>query len=204
MALHARGGRCFAARIAGCNPLAPRPDPSRFFVLDPLPLATQRTVAGALPPDASVGLGPIRVPDYLKRPELVTRTGPTEVQPSRIDRWAEPLDLALPRLLASNLAAQLGPRSFQTWPWYDTQRPDYQIDVTFERFERDADGNAVLVAAYRVRDLRPQGRVVLRETRLTSSPAAPDSASLVAALSSTLDDLSRELAAAIGEIHAHP
>ena len=190
--------------LGGCNLLAPRPDPSRFFVLDPLPLATSRAAVTTLPPEIAVGLGPIRLPDYLKRPELVTRTGPTEVQPSRIDRWAEPLDLAVPRVLALNLAARVGPRSFQSWPWYDTQRPDYQVELTFERFERDADGNAVLAVAYRVRDLRPQGKVVLRETRLERSPAAPDSASLVAALSSSLDDLSRELAAAIDELHRHP
>jgi hypothetical protein len=192
------------AVLGGCTVLAPRPDPSRFYVLEPLPLATSRAAVTALPADVSVGLGPIRVPDYLRRPELVTRTGPTEVTPSEIDRWAEPLELAVPRVLALDLTARLGPRSFHSWPWYDTQRPDYQVDVAFERLERDADGNAVLVAAYRVRDLRPQGKVVLRETRFSRTPAAPDSASLVAALSANLDDLSRELAAAIEELHQTP
>ncbi len=192
------------ALLGGCTVLAPRPDPSRFYVLAPVPLASPGASVTALPADVSVGLGPIRVPDYLKRPELVTRTGPTEVTPSEVDRWAEPLDLAVPRVLALDLTARVGPRSFRSWPWYDTQHPDYQVEIAFERFERDADGNAVLVAAYRVRDLRPQGKVLSRDTRLSRTPAAPDSASLVAALSANLDDLSRELAAAIEELHRTP
>ena len=62
------------ALAAGCGSLLdPRPDETRFYVLDPTaaPEPAEETLASE---GASIGLGPVRIPDYLRRPEIVTRT----------------------------------------------------------------------------------------------------------------------------------
>ena len=84
------------ALAAGCSSLLdPRPDPSRFYVLDPTaaPEPAEETLADD---GTSVGLGPVRIADYLRRPEMVTRTGASEIEPSNVDRWGESLDQGPP------------------------------------------------------------------------------------------------------------
>lgn len=189
------------AAFAGCSILAPRPDPSRFFVLEAV--AAQDALPVQSAGSASIGLGPIRLPDYLiDRREMISRRSPTEVAPSTIDRWAEPLDGAIPRILRLDLSAQLGKRPVVLYPWYETQEPDWQVVVDFERFEIDADGNAALVARFEVRGMHGARRRLYRETRAFLRPATREPAAFAAALSQTLADLGRDIAVAIQEIEA--
>ncbi len=151
----------------------------------------------------SIGLGPIRLPDYLlDRREMLTRRNPTEVAASPIARWAEPLDSAIPRVLGLDLSSQLGQRPVLFYPWYETQEPDFQVAVDFDRFEIDADGNATLVARFEVRGLHGDRRSLFRETHASRPPATGDPAALAAALSQALAELSSEIAVAIRELEA--
>jgi uncharacterized lipoprotein YmbA len=149
----------------------------------------------------SIGLGPIRLPDYLvDRREMIIRRNPTELSSSPVDRWAEPLDSAVPRILGLDLSTQLGQRPVVLYPWYETQEPDFQVSVEFERFEIDSDGNAVLAARYEARRLHGARPTLYRETRETKTPANGDPAALAAALSGTLADLSRDIALTLKEL----
>jgi uncharacterized lipoprotein YmbA len=187
--------------FAACSILAPRPDPSRFFVLEAIPPAGVLPVRSAGNP--FVGLGPIRLPDYLvDRREMITRRSATEVEPSKIDRWAEPLDVAIPRVLGLDLSSELGQQGVVLYPWYETQSPDFQVVVNFERFEIDADGNAALVARFEARGLHGPERRLYRETRASRTPATGDAAARAAALSDVLAELARDIAAAIQELEA--
>ena len=192
-------GAC--AFTAGCSILAPLPDPSRFFVLEAVAPVDAAPDQGTGP--ASIGVGPIHLPDYLvDRHEMVTRLSGTEVAPSRIDHWAEPLDDSIPRILGLDLSSRLGTHRMVFYPWYRGEEPDYQVAVDFQRFERDTDGNAALVARFEVRGLRGARRTLFRETRASRTPATADSAALAAALSETLAELSRDIALAIRELEA--
>jgi uncharacterized protein len=190
-------GAC--ALAASCSILAPLPDPSRFFVLEavaPVEVAPSQNTA-----PASIGVGPIHLPDYLvDRHEMVTRLSPTEVAPSKIDHWAEPLDDSIPRILGLNLSSRLGTHRIVFYPWYRSEGPDYQVAVDFQRFERDIDGNAALVARFEVRGLRGTQRTLFRETRASRTPTTADSAALAAALSETLAELSHDITLAIREL----
>jgi uncharacterized lipoprotein YmbA len=133
---------------------------------------------------------------------MITRRSPTEVVPSTIDRWAEPLEGAIPRILGRDLSAQLGQRPVTLYPWYETQEPDVQVAVDFERFEIDADGSAALLARFEVRGLRGTQPRLYREARASLAPATGDPAALATALSQALADLSRDIAVAIQELEA--
>jgi uncharacterized lipoprotein YmbA len=184
---------------AGCSILAPRPDPSRYFLLEAVPAGEAVSQPSAR--GASIGLGPIRLPDYLvDRREIISRRNPTEVVPSPIDRWAEPLDGAIPRILGLDLSAELGQASVVFYPWYEAQEPDFQVTVDFERFEIDTDGNAALVARFEASGLHGARRRLYREARASRVPATGDPAAQAAALSQALADLGREIAVAIREL----
>ena len=57
---------------AACNPLAPQPDRTQYFVLSPT-AASGAAASTASTARLAVGVGPIKFPDYLKRPGVVTR-----------------------------------------------------------------------------------------------------------------------------------
>jgi hypothetical protein len=180
-----------AAAGAACTLLPPQPDPTRFFVLE----AQASPAASAS--ELSLGVGPVTLAAYANRPELVTRAGPTEVVPSPIDRWGEPVDQAIVRVLARDLALELGTLDVILHPWYGEQRPAVQVRVDVHRFERDADGAAVLAARYEVAELRAGGRRIVRDLELRRPAASLDPAAAVAALSGALADLASEIAAGV-------
>jgi hypothetical protein len=145
----------------------------------------------------SIGVGPIRIPDYLRRQELVVRTSTTQVDPVEVDRWAEPLDRSVPRVISENLAFLLGTDQVLTFPWYESSRPAYQVEVRILRFEPSTSGAAVLAARWDAREIGVASTRVSHETNVTRQATGPDPAQVVAALSAALGDLSREIADAL-------
>jgi uncharacterized lipoprotein YmbA len=187
-----------------CSLLSPVPDRSRFFTL-PVPPEPQSTRAAATParPDGAAvyGLGPIVLPSYLDRREVATRVSPTEIKYSNTDRWAAPLTADVASVLLHALSDELGTSTVVAYPWPVTARPDYQIAVTLLRFERDTTGAGHLAAAWSVRDVQSGRELVANHTVVARAGSPDDAQATAAALSGTLSDLSREIAAAL---HALP
>lgn len=88
--------------LVGCL----RTPPVHYYTI-PEDLA-QRAPRPGLLSTASVRVAAASVPDVLDRPELVLRVSPTEVRVDDDHRWAEPLRIAVGRMLATNLDRTLG------------------------------------------------------------------------------------------------
>ena len=183
-----------SATIASCTVLTPRPDPSRFFVLAPLPDTGSPSAGSHV---SSLGVGPILLPRYLDRPEIVTRVGPNEVRPAVFDYWAGSLSHQFESVLTQNLQTLVRPDRVQPFPWYAGAAPDLVVEVDVQRFESSSDGRAELAARWRVRKGSALGTLRAGESSLTRplNSQGPEAAAL--ALSGLLDDFSHELAEAI-------
>jgi uncharacterized lipoprotein YmbA len=184
------------AGLYGCSPLAPRPDLSKFFLLTPI-----ASGAEASPPRGTlvIGVGPIDFPDYLRRPDVVTRTSPTEIDVSSTDIWGEPLDKNFSRVLRENLAQLLNTQKVEEYPWSRNTKIDYQIEVDVQRFEKAADGQSQLVARWIIKDGRSGTDLYAYETRATTPVAASDTVASVA-LSNNLATLSQDIASQISNL----
>ena len=180
-----------AVAIAGC--LSPRKDDSKFYVLspvgsDPAGSATSRPIL--------LGLGPIKLPAYLDRQEVVTRVAPNRVELSSVDRWAEPLDSDFTRVLAQNLSADLGTQRITFYPWYNTTSVDFQVKVDVYRFETSSDGKVDLTAHWQI--ISGIGKLlVVRDSTFTETSKPGDAGDAAAAMSRALGKLSQEIASAI-------
>jgi hypothetical protein len=174
--------------LAAC--LGPRSDPSAFFLLSSSPA----DAAGA-PVPVRVGVGPVTLPGYLDRPQIVTRISDDEIALSEADRWAEPLAANLVRTLEENLAGMLPGSSYVGYPWYAAGAPDYAVALDVRRFEADASGAVVLNATWRLS--RDDAQVAGGATRIEEQAVGSDRAAAVAAHSRALAELSREIAAAV-------
>jgi uncharacterized protein len=187
---------CFA--LAGCSLIpSPRPDTSKFFVLTAQQDATPSTARGGS--GLAIGVGPVRMPGYLDRVEIATRVAPNQIQYSDNDRWAGPLDESFRLVLASDLARLLGNPEIAQFPRFRAGGLDYRIEVDVQRFERDAKGDADLIARFTVRDGK-SGKVLAANDSAISRPASGGTDAAVAALSADIAELSDQIASAVRDL----
>ena len=178
--------------LAGCADN----QPTRFYTLSALTDAP-----GGKPPatlaDLTVGIGPVTLPPYLDRPQLVTRAGGNRMVLADFDSWVEPLQGMFARVLAQNLARLLGTDDVLMLPERRQVNFDYQVEVDVTRFDVDTAGNAVLDARWWV--FGRNGEKLLRSGRSTISEPAEvgDYTAAAAALSRALGAMSTEITQAI-------
>lgn len=176
---------------ASCGLLSPRPDPSRYFTLVAVPAGGSPV---KLAEGTAIGIGPVRVAEYLDRPALTVRVQPTEIERIGVDRWAEPLDSMLVRVISEDLSARLPGARLVRFPWYPEHAPALQVRVSIVSLERD--GNRALVAAdWQVIDPRSEALLFQRSSRFDRPIASSDPNVLVEGLSAGLGDLASEIAA---------
>ena len=88
----------------GCALLRPHADPTRFYVLT-VPSAPLKSAVGGDFKRWRVGLRPVEVESYLRTKFIVVRTGTNEIHFADFDRWAEPLDQGISRVLKETLGS---------------------------------------------------------------------------------------------------
>ena len=180
--------------MAGC---AETP-PTRFYTLSPLEDAPGGTPPANLP-ELTVGVGPVTLPPYLDRPQLVTRAGGNRMVLADFDSWVEPLQGMFTRVLGENLALLLGTDDVLMLPQRRDFTLDSQVEVDVTQFDVDDAGNAVLDARWWV--YGRNGDKLLRSGRstITEPSAAGDHTAAAAALSRALGAMSQEIAQAIAD-----
>jgi len=178
--------------LAGCGATTP----SRFYTLSSV-VAAPGEARAAASRDLTIGVGPVTLPAYLDRPQLVSRAGGNRVVLADFDSWIEPLEGMFARTLAENLSLLLATDDVVLLPQRRPVRPDYDVEVEVARFDVDTSGKAVLDARWWLLDGR--GETVLQNERSTIvEPAtADDQAAAAQALSRALGAMSREIAGAI-------
>ena len=143
---------------------------------------------------ARVVVGPALVPESVDRPQLVLRLSENRVKIVETARWAEPLDRAIARVLAEDLAQELGSSSVMTYP-QDVERFDYQVLVEVLRFESVLGEAATVDVAWTVRPQNGEARIGRSAVREEVRGAGNEA--LVAAHSRALRAVAGEIARTI-------
>lgn len=97
----------------------------------------------------SLGIGPIDIPQYLARNKLVYNQQGNQLQLASEERWAEPLDDGIQRVLAINLAGLLNTQDVRYFPWPPKQAPHYGVKVNLLALDV-SDQQATLTAEWLV------------------------------------------------------
>ncbi len=182
-----------ALALSGCG----ETKPSSFYLLSVLP-APEAPIGSTPSGQLALGIGPVSLPSYLDRPQLVTRASPNRLAFAEFDRWAESLQDMFSRTLAENLSALLGTDRVFVVPARRTPMLDYQVAVEVLRFDMGMDGQAVLSARWTIFAEDGKEVLLLRKSVITEQAVpAGDPEGMVVAMSRAVEALSREIARAI-------
>ena len=149
--------------MTGCG----RSENSKFYLLS----ANHGDVKRSVLKKVNIGLGPVKLANYLDRPQIVTSTNGSEVNLSEFHRWAEPLSDNITRVLTENLKNLLPIRYVYQYPWRQSANFSYQLQINIIRFEATAAGACILVATWQI--LNRTGKILLsKKTKLTIAVSA--------------------------------
>ena len=169
--------------------------PSRFYLLATLPPAEIGPATSTPDKKVSVGIDPITFPEYLNRPQIVTRASPTKLSLAEFDRWGEPLKDLFGRIMARNLSALLATEHVYRLPRRRIPSLDYRVEIDVIRFDAELGGKTVLATRWTVFGEDGKQPLVTRVSTNEHSAADPeDFETVVAAMSRAVEDLSREIA----------
>ena len=168
---------------------------TRHFMLAPAP-ATNASSTGL-----RVGVGVVRMPDYLLHDSLAVRKSDDEITYLETAVWAERLDKDFGRTLAANLSEMIPTDQVRLGTWR-AQDVSLEIYVTVEQFDVDQSGKGTLEAWWRITS--PGGSKVLKsgEAHLTKAGQSPgnNAQNIVTTLSNLTADFCGMLASAIREV----
>jgi uncharacterized lipoprotein YmbA len=181
--------------ISGCGAVT---SPSDFYMLKPL-TAGPSTQSGVK--DLVVGVGPATFPEYLNRPQLITRESPIKVRVNEFQRWAGPLQEDFLQVLAENLSLLLDSDKVVSHPWGNYFSVAYKVPLDVQQFDGNT-GEAVFLNVRWAILGRDDKVLVTRKSVIKAEVNGTDYDALVLAQSQALAELSKQIAGEIRKLAA--
>jgi hypothetical protein len=144
-----------------------------------------------------IGIVPVKIPEYLKKSQIVTRTGTSEITLAEFDRWAGSLDEDIGRVVAENLSLLLKTDKVLNFPWRRNVELDYTIEMQVSRLEGALGGDVEFIVRWAIFDAENNNVFNVTTSRITQAVQGGSYSDLVIAQSKALAVFSRELAEAI-------
>jgi uncharacterized protein len=172
---------------------------TRFYSLNPLKSASPSAMAyGGSPstsnPRPSLGIASVEIPDYLDRPQIVTRDAGSGLKIAEFDQWAGDLDKDVTRVLAETLSDQFPNTPVYILTGRRALPADYRITVHLTRLDPIPGKGVWLEGLWTV--LAENGRriEVRGESSVTEPIQGTGYGAIVAAMSRAVDQLGKEIA----------
>ena len=147
-------------------------------------------------PELGIAVGPIEIPRYLDRPELVTRLGAHGLVPWNEHRWGGSLRTDVLDAVAQDLGAQLGTLRVAVYPTEARFPVDVRVLIAFLAFDGEPGGAVQLHAVWTL--VGVDGRALaIEESRLEEPVASAAWEDFVTAQRAALARLDAQIAARI-------
>jgi uncharacterized lipoprotein YmbA len=176
-----------AAALAGCGS-----SPTTHFYTLSAPAEAARAEAKASP---VVAIGAVTLPEGLDRPQIVLRTGASQVSFSEFERWNGPLRDEIARALAQSLRAQLGGANVFVYPLSADVKTGFRLLVDVQRFDSVLGDAVTLEVLWQL--VPPKGAAQTGRSSVREPAGGPGYGELVAAHGRALAAVGRDIAAAI-------
>lgn len=148
---------------------------------------------------ASLGVGPLQLPEMLDHPGIVSQKGAQQVLVAPYDVWAGDLKQAMTRVLADNLSTYLGSDNVWPFPWDNRIRPEQQLSILVEHFSGERGGDVELQGKWRL--LTDQGQRVSQsgKVKLRTETKSSSYSDYVSAMNELLNQMAEHIALEIAD-----
>lgn len=170
--------------------------PTAFYTLSPLNTSLQTAQTGVSHSDI-IGVGPITIPEFLDRPQIVTRTTANRLDIDEFHRWGGSLQEDFTRVLIENLSRLLATHQVHGYPSSEPLDLRYRFAIDVQQFDGRPGKEVTLNAIWTLLDESTGKPLITKRFEHLSPVASSDYEALVAAHSTALAALSLELANAI-------
>ena len=182
--------------LVGCSSTPP----TVFYTLTPLNDAfPQESNPNALS-SIVIGIGPIVLPEYLDRPQIVTRSGSNRLDVNEFQQWGGSLQEDFSRVLIQNLSLQLASNRVRIYPSPEPIDLDYRVFIDVQQFDGRLGEGVKLTAVWTLMDERTGKPLAVRRFDQLAPASEPSYEALVAAHSNALLVLSFMIADAIRKL----
>lgn len=165
---------------------------TQFYTLDSEAPALDKTTSML-----TLSIGPIDLPEYLDRPQMVLRDGNNRLLFDEFHRWGGALDQEIERVLAGRLAAQLGTQRIYGYPSRIVAESDYRIALDIRAFDGSLDDSVQLDVAWSLIDDHSAVVLEVQRSIYRERVAQPELAAYAAALGQLIERLGEDLAKAV-------
>ena len=186
--------------LSGCA----RSPSTKFYVLDSLSSSELEPQFAPSRRGFTIGVGPVKLPQYLDRPQIVTRLSRNELQLAEFHQWAEPLGRNFSRVLAENLSLLSPTDRVVVFPWNHSTAVDFQVTVEILRFETRVGRESALTARWNIFKNDGNKLVMTDTSNFREIVTTQDYEVMVSAKSQVVAALSREVAMAITALTQKP
>ncbi|MBC2711812.1 MAG: membrane integrity-associated transporter subunit PqiC [Desulfosarcina sp.] len=178
------------AAFSGCRSMTP---PVTYYTLSSIPgqMAESETDASGV---ITIGIRPVELPGYINRTQMVTRSGPHQLEISSLHRWADYPDRMVQKVLGENLQALMPHARVVNATWPVGLKPDVTVSFQFLELIGISDKKMLLNAVWTV--AHGDSLSVVQSHRTILSEPMPSSGfdDLAAAHSRVLEALCRAVA----------
>jgi hypothetical protein len=179
--------------LSGCS--GPQPT-IYFYQLAP----TTSTTATEQLPELAIGVGPITIPEILKRQEIVVRGEGNQYRLADLHRWAGLLEKDMIAVIIENLGNQLGTQQVASFPWGSYFEPDYRVIVNILSLTGKPGDKAILRAGWTIIDPASEQMLVRKITEYQQQASDESFNSLVEAENQVIGLLCQEISIALREL----
>jgi len=154
-------------------------------------------------PELGLAVGPVDLPRYLDRPEIVTRDGSHELRIDDDHRWAGSLRTDIQRVIADDLARLLGTPRVAIYPDQPRFTATYRVLLDVREFEALEGASVQLRVRWTIAAV-PDGHALAVDEAVIVQPLPSASyEDVVAAQSGALGTLSHQIAERIASLDSH-
>src|SRR5208337_315788 len=178
--------------LGGCRSQTPR-----FYTLSPIQEDQVISKRKSSAQNAVIGVGPVKLADYLDQAMLVTRTSDNQAVKAEYDRWVGSFKDNFINVLADNIGFLLSTERIYLYPWRTSVPVDYQVVLDVVRCDGRLGDAAWLEARWSIFQGPEKKLLKINRSSIREPVTGTDYAAVVAAQSRALAMLSQDIAEAI-------
>ena len=138
--------------ISGCTNIVSQSTPTEFYRLVEASEKQLASVKLDLPDGLQIGIGPIAIPGYVDRPQIVTSGTGGRLIVDDFNHWGEPVQENIERVMVANISSLLSEKQVFHFPAnFHPEPSSLQVTVEITNMIRDESGQVYLSASWNVK-----------------------------------------------------